>query len=55
MFSREHNEAPLRLIFVVLALVLFAIAGFGWPSPIEPYRAKLGWCGMFFLTLSTFF
>jgi hypothetical protein len=50
-----NGGAPIRLILVVLALVLFAIAGFGWPAPVDPYRAKFGWMGMFFLTLSTFF
>jgi hypothetical protein len=54
MFS-EHNSAPLRLIFVILALVLFALAAFTWYPPVDPYRMKLGWAGMFFLTLSTFF
>jgi hypothetical protein len=53
--ERNGSGAPLHLIFVVLALVLFAIAGFGWPAPIDPYRAKLGWCGMFFLVLASFF
>lgn len=51
----QHNEAPLHIILVVLALVLFAFAGFGWPAPIEPYRVKLIGAGLFFLTLSTFF
>lgn len=51
----ERNAAPLHLIFVVLALVLFAIAGFGWPAPIEPWRLKIVACGLFFWTLSTFF
>ena len=51
----QRNEAPLHLIFVVLALVLFAIAGFGWLAPVEPYRTKLIACGLFFWTLSTFF
>jgi hypothetical protein len=50
-----HNAAPLRLIFVVLALVMFAIAGFGWPAPIEPWRGKLLGLGLFFWVLSTFF
>ena len=50
-----HNEAPLHLIFVVLACVLFAIGGFGWLAPVEPYRIKLVSAGLFFWTLSTFF
>ena len=51
----EHNAAPLRLIFVVLALVLFAIGAFGWLAPVEPYRIKIVSAGLFFYTLSTFF
>lgn len=54
MFT-QHNSAPLHLIFVVLALVLFALAAFAWPAPVEPWRMKLGWAGMFFLVLSSFF
>ena len=51
----ERNAAPLHLIFVVLALVMFAIAGFGWPAPVEPYRVKFIGIGLFFWLLSTFF
>lgn len=50
-----HNQAPLHLIFIVLALVMFAIAGFGWPAPVETYRVKLIGIGLFFMMLSTFF
>lgn len=50
-----HNAAPLRLILIVLAIVLFAIAGFGWPAPVEPYRLKFIGAGLFFWALSTFF
>ncbi len=51
----ERNSAPLHLIFIVLALVMFAIAGFGWPAPVEPYRVKFIGIGLFFWTLATFF
>jgi hypothetical protein len=51
----ERNSAPLHIILVVLALVLFFLAGFGWPAPVEPYRLKLIGAGLFFLTLATFF
>lgn len=51
----QHNEAPLHIILVVVALILFAFAGFGWPAPVEPYRLKLIGAGLFFLTVSTFF
>jgi len=50
-----RNEAPIRLIFIVLALVMFAIAGFGWPNPIEPYRLKFIGIGLFFYVLASFF
>jgi hypothetical protein len=51
----EHNNAPIHLIFIVLALVMFAIAGFGWPAPVEPYRVKFIGIGLFFWVLSTLF
>ena len=51
----ERNAAPLHLIFVVLAMVLFAIGGFGWITPVEPYRVKIVSAGLFFWVLSTFF
>jgi hypothetical protein len=49
----EHNNGTLHLILVVLALVMFAIAGFGWPAPVEPYRVKIIGIGLFFWVLST--
>ena len=48
-----NTTAPLQLIFVILALVLFAIAGFAWLAPVEPYRGKLVALGLFFWVLST--
>lgn len=51
----QHNEATPRIICAVLALLLFGIAGFAWPVPVEPYRLKIVAIGLFFLTLSTFF
>lgn len=51
----ERNQAPLHLICVVLAVVMFAIAGFGWPAPVEPYRVKFIGIGLFFMMLATFF
>ncbi len=44
--------APLQLICLVFALVLFAIAGFGWLAPVEPYRTKIIGAGLFFWILS---
>jgi hypothetical protein len=49
------NRAPIRIILVVIALVMFLIAGFGWPAPVEPYRVKFIGIGLFFWLLSTFF
>ncbi len=53
--ERTGGGAPLNLIFRVFALVLFAIAGLGWPAPVEPYRTKLIGLGLFFLVLASFF
>lgn len=50
-----RTAAPLRLILMVFALVFFAIAGFGWPAPVDPYRLKFVALGLFCATLSTFF
>ena len=49
----ERNSAPLHLFIIVLALVMFAIAGFGWPAPVEPYRVKFIGIGLFFWCLGT--
>lgn len=48
-------EAPLHVFLFGVALVMFAIAGFGWPTPIEPYRTKFIGIGLFFWCLSTAF
>jgi hypothetical protein len=40
--------APLRLIFLVLAFVLFVLAGIGVAHP----RWNFGWLGLAFLTLA---
>lgn len=50
-----HNSAPVRLFLMVLAVVLFGLATFGWPAPIDPYRTKLIGGGLFCWSLSTFF
>lgn len=52
---RLHTEAPLQLFLMILAAVLLFLAAFAWPAPIEPYRARLGWAGMFFWCASNFF
>lgn len=44
------NNLP--LICQVFSLVLFAIGGFGWLAPIEPYRVKIVSTGLFFWVLS---
>ena len=51
----ERNSAPLHLILVILAAVLFFLAAFAWPAPVEPYRTKLIAGGLFCWCLSTFF
>jgi len=51
----SHNSAPLRLILMVLAVVLFFIAATAWPAPVEPYRNKLIAGGLFCWSVSTFF
>jgi hypothetical protein len=50
-----HNEAPIRMILMCMAIALFAIAAFAWPAPIEPWRLKLVAGGLFCWSLSTFF
>jgi len=50
-----RNSAPLRLILMVLAVVLFFIAATAWPAPVEPYRTKLIAGGLFCWSISTFF
>jgi hypothetical protein len=55
MIFQRPVPGTLNLILVVFALVMFAIAGFGWPAPIEPYRVKFIGVGLFFLTLAMLF
>lgn len=45
---------PLHLIFLVLAFVLFVLAGLGVGTPPipPPARWNLGWLGLAFLTLA---
>lgn len=45
-------EGGWKLVCIVLALVLFALAGFGWPAPVEPYRVKIIGAGLFFYVLA---
>jgi hypothetical protein len=55
----EVNRAPLHLICVVLAVVLFGLAAFAGPwnsaGPEPWYRGKLIAAGLCFWALSTFF
>ncbi len=55
MFRDNAGAPPIRLILLVFALVFFAIAGFGWPQPIEPFRLKFVGLGLFCLTSAMFF
>lgn len=50
-----RSQTPLHLMLAVLGCVLFAIAAFGWRSPLEPWRTKIIAAGLFFWTLSKFF
>ncbi len=47
--------APLKLIFTVLACLLFLFAGVMWftPPDREPYRVRLIALGLFFWSVST--
>jgi len=44
--------APWVLICMVFAFVLFAIAAFAWPAPIEPWRVKIVAAGLMFYVLA---
>lgn len=55
----ESVHAPLKLVFLVLACVLFLLAGLGGPwtgaPPAEwPYRGRLLAWGLFFWCASSF-
>lgn len=50
----EHISAPVRLILMVLAFVLFLIATV-WPAPPEPHYRRLVAAGLACWALSTFF
>jgi hypothetical protein len=50
------NKAPLRIIFVVFALVLFILgAALWWNVPESPHRLRLISAGLAFWVASTFF
>jgi hypothetical protein len=55
MFRYNEQLPTPRLVCLTFALVFFAIAGFGWPQPIEPFRLKFVGLGLFCLTLAMFF
>jgi hypothetical protein len=48
LFAVSLNAVSAALIFLILALVLFALAAFNVPSS----RFSLGWAGAFCLTLA---
>jgi hypothetical protein len=50
-----QNHATVHLVLVILAALLFFIAAFAWPAPVEPYRTKIIAAGLFFWCASTFF
>ena len=45
-------NVTIHLFLIVLALVLFLLAGLGIPNPP---RFNFGWFGLFFLTLAEIF
>jgi hypothetical protein len=47
----SHMIPKLRLIFLILAFLLFLLTSFGVSHP----RCQLGWLGMAFLTLAIWF
>jgi hypothetical protein len=52
----EHNQAPIRLILLVLAFVLFMLGSFlWWTAPDSPHRMRLISGGLACWVLSTFF
>lgn len=52
----EHNNAPIRLILVVLAFVLFLVAAsMWWTAPDSPHRTRLMAAGLACWVASTFF
>jgi hypothetical protein len=51
----QPQRAPFQLILVILAAVLFFLAAFAWPAPVEPYRTKLVAAGLLCWVVSTFF
>jgi hypothetical protein len=44
--------ANLKLFFMILAAVLFAIGAFAWPAPIEPYRIRFVAAGLLSVVVS---
>jgi len=50
-----RNNGSLHLILFVIACVLLFFAAFPWHPLVEPHRARLGWAGMFFWAVSSFF
>jgi hypothetical protein len=49
------NEAPVRLILVILAALLFFLGAVSWFIPQEPHRYRLMSAGLFCWVASTFF
>ena len=50
----HSHGAPIGLILFIIACVLLFFAAFPWTA-VEPYRIRIGWAGMFFWAVSTFF
>ena len=51
----EHNAAPVRIILMCLAIVLFFLGAVAWREPWGPNRPSMISAGLFCWSLSTFF
>lgn len=53
----EQHSAPLKIVCVIIAMVLWALAAvpYTWPPEPHPWRERFIAAGLFFWGLSTFF
>jgi hypothetical protein len=51
----EPVKATVRVILVVAAIIMFGIAAFVYPAPVEPYRLRFTAAGLFCWSLSMLF
>lgn len=55
MFPVMHSGFPFKLIFVLVALILFAFTAIRWPVVNDTVRLSVIAAAFFFLTLAQFF